>query len=170
MKISIIALCIALGACAAYAQQQKIAYIQSDVLLKQIPEVQQADSLLRMLSAKYQDTLNIMQQKFQDISKQLDAATNPDQRQKLHTQLDQLQQQGNAYNNAKFGNQGEIAQKQVELLTPVRKKINAAIEQLSKDQHIDFVFDKSSGVGMLYGADQWDVSYQVLDIVKHGGK
>ena len=167
MKLFILFLCLAMCVCVASAQQ-KIAYIQSDVLLKQIPEVQQADSVLSALSKKWQDTLNMMQQKYQEISKQLDAATTADARRNFRAQSEQLQQQGNAYNSSKFGAQGELTQQQQALLTPVRQRINAAIEKLSKEQHIDFVFDKSSGIGLLYGADTWDISYQVLDMVNTG--
>ena len=168
VKISLIVACCGLFAAVANAQTQKIAYIQSDVLLKQIPEVQHADSMLSILSKRWQDTLNMMQQEYQQKSKQLDQATSPDVRQKLRAELEQIQQQGSAYNNAKFGNQGELTQQQQTLLTPVRQRVNSAIEQISKEQHIDFVFDKASGIGMLYGADKYDISYQVLDFLKHG--
>ena len=46
--------------------------------------------------------------------------------------------------NQKFGQpNGEIYQKQDTIFEPVKKKIYAAIEQVAKEEGMQFVFDKS---------------------------
>jgi len=170
------ALLIAGVSIAAQAQQGqgqpqpvKIEYIQSDVVLKQLPEAQQADTVLRDLGTKWQDTLLQMQKQIQDLAKQLDGPISDEGKQKIRTQAEQLQQQAEAYQNDKFGNSGLYAQKQEELLAPIRAKVKQAIEDIAKEDHVDYVFDKASPAqDILYASDKYDITYRVLDRIKRG--
>ena len=43
------------------AQTQKIGYVDTEVILKQLPEAQEADKKLKDIATKFQDTLVAMQ-------------------------------------------------------------------------------------------------------------
>lgn len=43
------------------AQTQKIGYVDTEVILKQLPEAQEADKKLKEVATKFQDTLVAMQ-------------------------------------------------------------------------------------------------------------
>lgn len=151
------------------AQSIKIEYIQSDVILKELPEAQAADTVLRNLGTKWQDTLIQMQKQLQDLAKQLDGPISDEGKQKIRSQAAQLQQQAEQYQNDKFGNTGEYAQKQDELLSPIRKKVKQAIEDIAKEDGVDYVFDKASPAQeILYASDKYDITYRVLDRIKRG--
>lgn len=151
------------------AQAQKIAYVQSDVILKQLPEAIQADTILKQLGTQWQDTLLNFQKQIQEKSKQLDGPINDDAKQKLRADIDQLQQQGVAYQSDKFGQTGAYAQKQEELLAPIRDKVKKAIQDVASADSIDIVFDRASQVqDILYASDKLDITFQVLDRIKRG--
>ncbi|HET7153530.1 MAG TPA: OmpH family outer membrane protein [Candidatus Kapabacteria bacterium] len=151
------------------AQSVKVEYIQSDVILKELPEAQAADTVLRSLGTKWQDTLLQMQKQLQDLAKQLDGPISDEGKQKIRSQAQQLQQQAEAYQNDKFGNSGAYAQKQEELLTPIRQKVKVAIEEIAKEDGVDYVFDKASPAQeILYASDKYDITYRVLDRIKRG--
>ena len=165
-RILMIACFVALSV-AAHAQ--KIAYVQSDVILKQLPEALQADTVLKQIGTQWQDTLMTMQKQIQDKTKQLDGPITDDAKQKLRAEIDQIQQQGVAYQQEKFGQQGAYAQKQEELLTPIRDKVKKAIEAVAAEDKIDVVFDKASPAqDILFASDKIDITFKVLDHIKRG--
>ncbi|MFM7157158.1 MAG: OmpH family outer membrane protein, partial [Bacteroidota bacterium] len=51
------------------AQNQKIGYVDTEVILKQLPEAQDADKKLKEIATKYQDTLVAMQK---DLTEKLE--------------------------------------------------------------------------------------------------
>ena len=51
------------------AQTQKIGYVDTEVILKQLPEAQEADKKLKEVATKFQDTLVAMQK---DLSEKLE--------------------------------------------------------------------------------------------------
>ena len=63
---------------------------------------------------------------------------------------------------------GEIYKKQEELFNPVKTKIYAAIQKVAKEENMQFVFDKSGDVILLYADSAFDVTFKVLDNLKRG--
>jgi outer membrane protein len=63
---------------------------------------------------------------------------------------------------------GEIFKKQEELFAPIKTKIYAAIEKVSKEENMQFVFDKSGDIILLYADASFDITYKVLDRLKRG--
>ena len=58
--------------------------------------------------------------------------------------------------------------KQDEIFTPVKNKIYAAIQQVAKDEAMQFVFDKSGDIILLYADSSFDITFKVLDRLKRG--
>ena len=154
---------------AVSAQSQRIAYIESDVILKQLPEAQDAEKTLKDLGQKFQDTLMQMQKTLQEKSDQLKGPISEEGKAKIRAEGEQLQQAAMAYQNAKFDQQnGEYFRKQAELLAPIKERVTKAIEELSKEEKIGFVFDKAGGLGMIYAEDKNDITFKILDRMKRG--
>jgi outer membrane protein len=159
---------LAVVALSAYAQTQKIAYVETDVILKQLPEAQDADKHLKDIGTKWQDTLLAMQRQLQEKAKQLDGPISDDGKQRIRAEAEQLQQAAMAFQQAKFGDNGEYARRRDSLLTPLKERITKAIDELSKDEKVSFVFDKASSIGILYAEDKYDLTFKVLDRLKRG--
>jgi Skp family chaperone for outer membrane proteins len=52
-------------------------------------------------------------------------------------------------------------------LDPIRSKVRAAIQKVSKEEKISLVLDKTS-TAILYFDDKFDLTYKVLDTIKRG--
>ena len=151
---------------------QKIGYVDSQIILTQLPEAIKAQSDLDALTTVWSNQVDsmklVLQQQYADVQKQL-ATMTEDQKQIKQKELIDKEQQIYAYQNQKFGQpNGEIYQKQETIFDPVKQKIYAAIEQVAKDEGMHFIFDKSGDILLLYADTSYDITFKVLDSLKRG--
>jgi outer membrane protein len=155
------------------AQQKsslKIGFVDAGTIITGMPEAQAVDKQLKDITTKYQDSLLKMKKEFEDkVAKyQKQKTMMPvDQQQKEEEILQKQQMELYQFQDEKFGQRGELAQKNETLLEPLRKKIKEAIEVVAKEEGMSFILDKSSNV-LLYGDDKYDITYKVLDKIKRG--
>ena len=152
--------------------QQKIGYVDSQIILTQLPEAIKAQSDLDAMTSIWSNQVDSMklalQQQYADVQKQL-ATMTEDQKQIKQKELIEKEQQIYAFQNKKFGQpNGEIYLKQETIFEPVKKKIYAAIEQVAKDEGMHFIFDKSGDILLLYADTSYDITFKVLDSLKRG--
>ena len=154
------------------AQNQKIGYVDTEVILKQLPEAQDADKKLKEIATKYQDTLVAMQkdltEKLEQYKKQESMMT-ADAKKKEEDMLKGIQQSMMQYQEEKFGNTGEIRRLQENFLTPIRDRILLTIKEVSKDEKFNFILDKVNPA-LLYADDKYDVTFKVLDKIRRNSK
>ena len=151
---------------------QKIGYVDSQIILTQLPEAIKAQSDLDALTNQWSTQVDSMklalQQQYADVQKQLATMTD-DQKQLKQKELIEKEQQIYQFQNQKFGQpNGEIYQRQETIFEPVKKKIYAAIEQVAKEEGMHFVFDKSGDILLLYADSAYDITFKVLDSLKRG--
>lgn len=151
---------------------QKIGYVDSQIILTQLPEAIKAQSDLDAMTSVWSNQVDSMklalQQQYADVQKQLATMTD-DQKQIKQKELIEKEQQIYAYQNQKFGQpNGEIYQKQETIFEPVKKKIYAAIELVAKEEGMQFIFDKSGDILLLYADAAFDITFKVLDSLKRG--
>jgi outer membrane protein len=158
---------------ATFAQSpQKIGYVDSQIILTQLPEAIKAQSDLDALTNTWSNQVDSMklalQQQYADVQKQLATMTD-EQKQLKQKELIEKEQQIYQFQNQKFGQpNGEIYQKQETIFAPVKAKIYAAIEQVAKEEGMQFIFDKSGDILLLYADSAFDITFKVLDSLKRG--
>jgi len=166
---------IFISAVTVFAQTpQKTGYVDSQIILTQLPEAIKAQSDLDALTSKWSTQLDSMQtalqQQYADVQKQL-ATMTEDQKQLKQKELIEKEQLIYKFRDQKFGQQnGEIYQKQETIFAPVKEKIYAAIEKVAKEEEMQFVFDKSGDILLLYADEAFDITFKVLDSLKRGAK
>jgi outer membrane protein len=154
----------------ANAQAVKIGVVDSEKIVMELPEALEADKLLKDLSKTYQDSLMKLDQNVKVLYQeyQSQSAMMTDQQKQAKEQIIvQLQQEMQAFNQEKFGQQGEIYQKRMELLKPIREKVTKAIEDVAKKEKITIVLEKNTGI-VLYSDNKYDITFKVLDLLKRG--
>jgi outer membrane protein len=152
--------------------QQKLGYVDSQVILTQFPEAIKAQGDLDALTSRWSNQLDSMTQAYQgalnDYKKQEN--TMPEDK-KLSFQQSIIQQEQSIrdFQKQKFGQQtGEIYKKQEEIFNPVKQKIYKTIQEVAKEENMQFVFDKSGDIILLYADTAFDITYKVLDKLKRG--
>lgn len=148
------------------AQAQKSVFVDTEYILSNIPEYNDAQNKLDKLSVQWQkeikqkhDALVSMINKYQAEAVLLPA----DMKKSRQAEIQKKQQQITALQQKYFGPDGELFKKRQELVSPIQEKIYNAIETVAQNQNIDFVFDKTGSANLLYGNPKYDISDAVLD-------
>jgi outer membrane protein len=154
-----------------WAQNLKLGFVDSQVILTQYSEAIKAQGDLDALTNRWSAQVDSMtldyQQALADYQKQANTMT---EERKLEAQQNLIAKEQTIldFRRQKFGQTGEIYQRQEEIFNPVKMKIYAAIEHVAKAEGMQFVFDKSGDIILLYADSAFDITYQVLDRLKRG--
>ena len=149
--------------------QLKIGYVDSKTILSKLPDAQDARQKLDGMIRDWQNELKKMedQRKLkQDDYDRRKLIMTEQTRTELLDEIKKLDQQISDYRDKKFGTNGELFQKQEELMKPVQNKVFNAIQDVAKDEDLDFVFDRSGQIMFLYAKDKYDITPQVMDKLK----
>jgi outer membrane protein len=153
--------------------QSKIGHINSESIMQTLPEAIDAQKTLDGLVSQWEAELQKMQadwkKKFEDYDKKkliLTDQARADQEKDLRS-LDQAVQD---YRNRKFGQNGELFQKQNEVMKPIQNKIFQVLEDIAKEDGYDYVFDKSGQILLLYASEKNDLTTKVIQRMQSFGK
>ncbi len=149
--------------------QLKIGYVDSDSIMDKFPDAQDARQKLDAMIQEWQSELSKLEgnwkTKYDDYEKRKLIMTDQT-RTDMESELVKLEQQIADYRDKKFGTNGELFQKQDEIMKPVQNKVFTAIKDVAKDEDLDFVFDRSGDVMLLFAKDQYDITALVLEKLK----
>jgi outer membrane protein len=149
--------------------QMKIGYVDSDAIMDKLPDAQDAKQKLDVLVQEWQGELNKIENtwktKYDDYEKRKLIMTDQS-RAELEAELVKLEKQISEYREKKFGTNGEMFQKQDELMKPVQNKVFSAIKEVALEEDYDYVFDRSGDILLLYAKDKYDITVKVLNKLK----
>lgn len=153
----------------AFAQTSKMAFVDSEIILRDLPEAQQASKDLETMVKPWQDEFEKMrldlQKQIEDYQKQRSLMP-VDRRESEEQRLGQLQQKATEFFSKKLDPRtGEVVAEREKKLAPIREKILKTIEVVAKEEGFTFVVDRSN---ILYGDAKADLTYKVLDRLKRG--
>ena len=149
--------------------QMKIGYVDSDAIMDKLPDAQDAKQKLDVLVQEWQGELNKIENtwktKYDDYEKRKLIMTDQS-RAELEAELVKLEKQISDYREKKFGTNGEMFQKQDELMKPVQNKVFSAIKEVAQEEDYDYVFDRSGDILLLYAKDKYDITVKVINKLK----
>ncbi|GAB1441237.1 OmpH family outer membrane protein [Ignavibacteriales bacterium] len=168
MKFKIVLLLVVLFSGGLFAQL-KIGYVDSDAIMKNLTDAEDAKRQLDALIVEWQNEISKMESdikfKKDDFEKRKLILTDQ-MRSDIDAEIKQLEKDMEAYRTKKFGTGGELFVKQDEVMKPVQNKVFTAIQQVAKDEDLDFVLDRSGAVMILFAKDKYDITAKVLDKLK----
>jgi outer membrane protein len=160
-------------ACAGAAAQMKIGHINSETIMQTLPEAIDAQKSIDALVAGWEADMQKMQaewkKKFDDYDKRkliLTDQVRVDQERELR----ELDQSVTDFRTKKFGQNGELFQKQNEIMKPIQNKMFHVLEEIAKDDGYDYIFDRSGEILVLYANDKYDLTQRVLQRMQTFGK
>lgn len=149
--------------------QLKIGYVDSNTILKQISDAQDAQKVLdatiqewKTELSKKQSTLKSKKKDFEDKKLILSSL----KKSELQKEMDALEKEISDYRDSKFGVNGELFKKQKELMKPIENKVFNVIKEVAEEKDLDFVFDRSGDIIFLYAKEKYDITNDVLDKLK----
>lgn len=149
----------------AVAQDQKIGFIDSDVILQNMPEYAGIEQRLSLLSDTWQREINEREAELEELELDFQAReillTDDVRSQRINeinakrTQIEQLIEQ-------RFGPQGDYFTRQRELLEPIQRQIFDALNTVATRDAFDFVFDRAQDTKFLFVRQQWNLTDEVM--------
>lgn len=138
---------------------QKIAVIDINAVLQELPEYVAAQQELDKIAAEWNqeiageyDKIKSLYNKYQAeqvlLSEEVKAQREEEIMQKERV-VRELQKR-------KFGSEGELFLKRREIINPIQEKVFAAIETFALDRGYDLVLDKAGSAGVLFVGDEFD--------------
>ena len=149
--------------------QLKIGYVDSDTIMDNLPDVQDARAKLDELIRDWQNELKSLEADFkkkQDNFDKRNLIMTDQTRAEASKELSELEKNISEYRDKKFGANGELFQKQDELMKPLQNKIFNVIQEIAADEDLDFVFDRSGDIMLLYAKAEYDLTPKVLEKLK----
>ena len=155
-----------LGIAVNAQQNQRIAYVDSDYILENIPEYADAQEEINQLSKKWEKEITALFQAAQELDREYQAESvllSEDQKRKKKEAITAKRQEAENLRMQYYGPEGELFAKRAELIQPIQEKVYNAINQVALTKNYAFVFDKAAGTTMLYCSDKNDISDEILD-------
>ncbi|PKP51742.1 MAG: hypothetical protein CVT95_00145 [Bacteroidetes bacterium HGW-Bacteroidetes-12] len=144
---------------------QKIGYVDTEYILDNIPEYKEAQQELDKLSIEWQKQLERRYAEIDKLYKNYQAEQillTDEMKTKREEEIIKKEKEAKEYQKQKFGVDGELFQKRQEFVKPIQDKIYNAISEVANVGGIDIIFDKSSGLTMLYTNAKLNKSDAVL--------
>jgi outer membrane protein len=145
---------------------QKFAYVDTEYILKNLPEYKSSLNQLNTLSQQFQKESDA---NFAAIDKMYKAyqadqvLLTDDMRKRRENDIIEKEKEAKEYQRQKFGPEGELFQTRTKLLKPIQDKVTKVIAELAKTKFLDFIFDKSSeSTMMIYSSSNYDLSNDVI--------
>jgi outer membrane protein len=161
----IIITCILIVSASIGAFAQRFAYVDSEYILKHIPEYNSSQKQLDALSAQWQKDVDT---KFADIEKlyktyQADQVLlTEDMRKRRENEIIQKEKEAKEFQRVKFGFEGELFQIRTKLIKPIQDRVAKAVQAVADAQQLDMIFDKNSDITLLYASPRLDKSNDVI--------
>lgn len=149
--------------------QLKIGYVDSDAILDQLPDAQDARTQLDQIIQEWQNELADLEREWKTKYDEYDRKKlimSDQTRADAEKVLINLEKQIAEFREKKFGTNGELFQKQEELMKPVQNRVFNAIQDVAKQDNLDFVFDRSGDILILFAKEEYDITNKVLAKLK----
>ena len=145
---------------------QRIAYIDMEYILENVPEYMEAQNTLDSKVAKWRGKLDKLSRYIEkiknDLANERAILTNDlilDKEDEITLKQEELRRLESLY----FGPNGDMFLLRKQLVKPIQDQVFNSIEGIVKKKKYDFVFDKSSDLVMLYSNKKYDISDFILN-------
>ena len=149
----------------AFAKDQSIAYIDMQYILKNLPQYEQANEQLTMLSKRWQKEIDAAQQEARVMATNYQTEQiflSETMRAQREQEIVEKEQAVLELKRTYFGQEGELYKKREALIKPIQDEIYNAIQDLAGEKRIDIVKDRSADPALIYMSSKLDISDQVL--------
>lgn len=158
---------------ASAQKAQRVAYIDMNYILENIPEYVEAqtklDGKIRKWQLKLDDLSTEIEKLKTDLSNEKPLLTKElitEREEDIAIKQGELKRLQISY----FGPTGDLFQLRKQLAKPVQDHVYNAVQEIAKRKRYDFVLDKSSDLIILYSNSKFDISEQVLNSIVKGRK
>ncbi|MCX7546764.1 OmpH family outer membrane protein [Xanthomarina sp. F1114] len=174
LKVLFLLIIVSTISISAHAQRGvRIGYIDTEYILQNIPEYQEAtaqlDNKVQKWKTEIETQLSAIEQKRKDLSNEK-ALLTKELIEEREEDITFEEKEILDYQQKRFGPNGDLMIQKKQLIQPIQDQIFAAVQDMAEKRKYDFVFDKAADVVMLYSADRFDFSDEVIRSISRSAK
>ena len=144
---------------------QKYAYIDSDYILENVPEYQEAKSKLDKLAERWTKEIEgryaELKKKKENFARE-EVLLPTEEKKKRSEDIAKLETEAMQMQKLRFGVSGDYFEKRQELIKPIQDKVFEAMQKVASNKKYTFVFDKANQSNLVYADSKYDISDGVL--------
>lgn len=147
------------------AQDQIIAYFESEYILQRIPEYQGIEQQLDLMAQAWRAEVDKLDAEIEELEADFRAKEilyTEEIREQKRAEINTKKEERDRYLSQMFGPDGEYFKKQQELLEPIQRQVFEAVRAVAQRKGIDFVFDRSGDIYMVYARSEWNLNEDIL--------
>ncbi len=165
MRTMMLSLILLLGTMFTHAQNQRIGIVDTEKILKRIPEYNSAQKQLDQLSADWEGEIEALLLEAGGLEKSYRAEKvllTEEMRKEREEAIAKKQKEARELQRKYFGPKGELFKKRMELVKPIQDQVYNAIQDVALRRKFDLILDKANALTILYVSEKMDVSNEVL--------
>lgn len=148
------------------ASAQKFGYVDTEFIFSKMPEYQKALGEIDKFTDKWSKDIQDKYVEIDKLQKTYQAEEillTEDMKRDRQRAVSEKEREAREYNNKVFGYQGLLFEKKKELMKAPMELVNRAIEKVSVQKKLNFMFDKASDFVMLYTDPRHDYTDYVME-------
>lgn len=149
-----------------FANAQSYAFIDSDYILKNVPEYVEAKERLDKMADRWtkeiEERYEVIKTKKSSFDRE-EVLLPKEEKEKRKTEIEKLEKDVIDLQTQHFGSEGDYFQKRQELVKPIQDRVFTAMKKVAKREGYSFVFDKANQSNLVYAEKEFDMSDSVLE-------
>jgi outer membrane protein len=149
-----------------FANAQSYAFIDSDYILKNVPEYVEAKERLDKMAERWtkeiEERYGVIKTKKSSFDRE-EVLLPKEEKEKRKSEIEKLEKDVIDLQTQHFGSEGDYFQKRQELVKPIQDRVFTAMKKVAKREGYSFVFDKANQSNLVYAEKEFDMSDSVLE-------
>jgi outer membrane protein len=149
-----------------FANAQSYAFIDSDFILKNVPEYVEAKERLDKMAERWtkeiEERYEVIKTKKSSFDRE-EVLLPKEEKEKRKSEIEKLEKDVIDLQTQHFGSEGDYFQKRQELIKPIQDRVFTAMKKVAKREGYSFVFDKANQSNLVYAEKEFDMSDSVLE-------
>ena len=162
-KLIICAICAICGFTSVNAQ--KVAVIDMEYILKNIPAYERANEQLGQVSKQWQAEVDALNTEAQTLYKNYQNEVvflSKEQKKAKQDAIVAKEKQAAELKKHYFGPEGELFKKRTALMNPIQEEVYNVIKDIAELRGYQLVLDRASDAGIIFRSPKIDISSEVL--------